>query len=92
MSKYYVGDEPLIDIDCVNDISAASEVKIRYERSDGTFGYWVGNPSGTTHITYQCVATDLNLAGTWKFQAYVLVSGRPYHGDTVSQLISALGN
>jgi len=91
MSKFYVGDEPLIYIDCVNDISAASEVKIRYERSDGTSGYWDGTPLGATHITYQCLATDLDIGGTWKFQAYVVVGGRVYHGDTVEQLISTLG-
>lgn len=74
---YYLGDTPLIKIDCRYDISEASLFEIHYRKPGGVVGKWVGNLSGTQYIEYQTVldeeeeTADLDTAGTWIVQAFV---------------------
>ena len=74
---FYVGDTPLIKIDCLYDISAASLFEIHYKKPDGVIGKWVGDLSGTQYIEYQTVSdegegtTDLDVVGIWLIQAFV---------------------
>ena len=66
--KFYVGDTPLIELDCVADITGATGIKIKYKKPDKTIGDWVGSPVDKRYVTYLCKTDDLNLPGVWEFQ------------------------
>jgi hypothetical protein len=95
-NKVYVGDTPLIKVDCISDISIATGPKIHYLKPDGVSGYWnasITNDPNTgkgRYLQYQTLATDLNLAGVWKFQANLTISGWVGHGETATKTIFAL--
>lgn len=80
---YYVGDTPLIKIDCVNDISDGGIFEIRYRKPDGSESKWIGNLSGTRYIEYQTLLTDLDMAGTWLLQAFVDWGVIEKYGNTI---------
>lgn len=96
-NKVYVGDTPLIKVDCISDISLATNTKIHYLKPDGTTsGYWTAAITNDTntglgrYLQYQTLATDLDIAGTWKFQAYLTISGWVGHGETATKTIHNL--
>ena len=61
-----------IILDCVEDISAQTEVKIMYQKPKGTSGEWAAvYAAGTTTIYYITEVSDLDEAGCWCLQAYV---------------------
>lgn len=61
-------------------LGSATTTRILYTKPDGTDGYWTANVSGTS-LTYNVTAGDIDQAGTWQFQAYVVVGGRIGYGD-----------
>lgn len=95
-NKVYVGDNPLIKIDCISDISIATGPKIHYLKPSGASGYWTGsiavdlNTGKGRYIQYQTLVTDLDVAGIWKFQAYLTISGWIGHGETTTKTIHSL--
>jgi len=87
-SKFYVGDTPLIKLDCVSDISTASGVLIKYRKPDGVTGEWNGTVVDNRYVTYQIPnVTVLDQAGDWKFQAFMHVGQWIGHGETDAQTI-----
>lgn len=68
---FYLGDTPLIKINCLYDISNASVFEIKFKKPNDETGKWVGTLSGTQYIEYQTVVGDLDVVGTWTLQAFV---------------------
>ena len=67
---------------CYIDISAATTKQIKYEKPDGTDGAWDASEETTTSLSYTTTAaTDLNIAGDWKFQPYVVTPTWTEHGE-----------
>lgn len=64
------------------DISAATTRQIKYEKPDGTTGYWTAVEESTTSISYTTTAaTDLDDKGNWKLQAYIVTPTWTDHGN-----------
>ena len=62
----------------VVDVSGVSTKRIDFEKADGsalqaTASFKTDGTDGI--ITYAVVSGDLNLAGNWKLQAYIVLSG-----------------
>lgn len=70
------------------DISTASELKILYRKPDGTRGSWPGTLDGTTKISYDVSANDIDQAGNWQFQAYAKIGTLEGYGVIVHQKIN----
>jgi len=97
MSNIFVGQSALrIQLTTGQVITGALSLKIQYKNPAGTTGEWTATSGGDlTGIIYKdlAVATDLSVAGTWKFWAYVKFSdGREAYGDVVEQMILIPGN
>ena len=72
----------VIVLDVGVNISAATTKRIKYEKPDGTTGYWTAAEESSTSISYTTTAaSDLNIKGTWKLQAYVVTSSWAKHGE-----------
>ena len=92
--KFYVGDTPLIKLDCVSDISGASGYKIFYIKPDkSTYGYVTASNIGNRYVTYQVPDTSwLDQSGEWVFQSYLLNLGTwTGHGERAIQRVFELG-
>lgn len=81
-----------IKLDTGIDISTATEKKVLYKRPDGTLGEWVStavqsNPTGppNTIMVYQLADGDINMAGNWQFQSYVVIGGKAGYGSIVTE-------
>jgi hypothetical protein len=88
--KIYIGDIPLIKVDCVSDITGATSTQINYQKPSGATGYWAATVVDGRYLQYQTQTNDLDEAGTWKFQAYLTLGGWIGHGETATQTIYAL--
>lgn len=73
-----------ITLDTGIDISTASSLSIRYKKPSGETGSWSGTLSGLTSITYGVQSGDIDEAGTWRFQAVVVISGETGYGEIVT--------
>jgi hypothetical protein len=90
--KFYVGDDPLIRIDCVNSLSGAANPKILYQKPDGTEGSWVANIVSDRYLEYQTDDTeeeDIDQEGVWLFHSSVTFGGNEKVGNLTSIRIHA---
>lgn len=55
-------------------LAGASTTRILYKDPNGKTGYFDGTVSGTT-LTYQLQAGDIDRAGVWGFQSYIVIGG-----------------
>lgn len=86
--KFYVGDTPLVKLDCVSDITGATNTRIYYKKPDGTTAYWAASILDNRYLTYQIPDdTVLDQAGDWKFQSYMTVGVWTGFGETATQRI-----
>lgn len=87
MSQNVFKGQSYLDIylDTKIDISGASEVRVLYEKPDGTSGNWVAVVDDTTKVKYAVQPGDIDQDGTWKFQAYALIAGRVALGNPFSR-------
>jgi len=70
------------------DISAATTRQIKYEKPDGTTSYWTAIEESTTSISFTTTAaTDLDLDGNWKLQAYIVTPTWTDHGNITRMLV-----
>ena len=80
MGKIYINDigTELI-VDCGTDISTATTTNLLVSKPNGKVVTWVGTISNTTCIKYNTLLNDLDQAGEYKLQAYIVLptwSGR----------------
>lgn len=88
--KFYVEDDPLIRIDCVNSLSGAASPKILYQKPDGiTEGSWIANIVGDRYLEYQTVDDDIDQEGIWLLHSSVTFGGKEKVGNLTSVRIHA---
>jgi len=73
----YVGDIGVeIVYDCLEDISAATVLRLNYRKPGGGTGFWAGVADGTQALKFTTAAvTDLDRAGLWRIQPYIEIPG-----------------
>jgi len=78
----FVGDTTTIVLNTYTNISGFAILRMKYEKPDGTTGFWTATicPADNTCMRYQCSTIDLDVAGSWRIQAYVIGGGNIYHG------------
>ena len=88
MSVFVGATGQKIVLECGVDITAATTKQIKYQKPDGTASNWTAAQESTTSISYTTTAaTDLNIDGSWKFQAYVVTPTWAKHGEIDKLLI-----
>lgn len=93
MAKVYVGDVgTVITLDTGVDISAATVREIKVSLPNGRSATWSAALSGTTAISFTTIANTLQLAGTYKLQAYVETPTWSGRGETVTLEVYAAFN
>jgi hypothetical protein len=83
--KVYVGDiGTIIEIDMQENISTATELKLKVRKPDGTQVEWTPSIYGTNYLRYTLQVGDLDMAGTYALQPYMTIGTWTGRGDTVS--------
>ena len=87
----HVGDVGVqIIFDLGEDLASATVQKIKYRKPSGVYGEFSAVVDGT-RIQYTTIAaTDLDVAGKWTIQAYVVMTGWSGHSDFAN--FEILGN
>jgi hypothetical protein len=80
MSNYTRSGLPTIRLATSFNLSGAEVKRILYTKPDRTTGFWTATADGTD-LTYNLTNTDIDVAGDWKLQAYVEVSGEKGYGE-----------
>jgi hypothetical protein len=75
------GKNKKLILDVKADISSATTMRIYYRKPDGTSGYWTASAEGDRAIYYKIQAADLDIAGIWKVQPYVIIDDEETYGD-----------
>ena len=89
MTQIFVGDTgTIIKLDCGMDISTATVHNIVVRKPNGTKVTWAGTVNGTSTILYVTQAGDLDIAGTWHFQAFVTMPGWTGTGEIATMDVS----
>lgn len=95
--KFYVGSTPLLQVDCIINITNATTIEILYQKPAGTTGTWTADSIATDensglgrYLDYQIQAAELDAAGEWKFHAHVVIDGRDLYGEVATHEIFAL--
>lgn len=76
-------NQSLFTITCATSyasLASATVKRILYTKPSGTDGYWDATVSGN-NLIYIVQSGDIDEEGTWKFQAFVTVSGRDGYGN-----------
>jgi len=83
-NKTYVGNVgTVIDIDMGQDISGATTTDLYVKKPDGTEATWSGEIYGSNYIRYVIEEDDLNEAGRYYVQPYLVISDWSGYGKTV---------
>jgi hypothetical protein len=80
MSNYTGSGLPSIRLATDFDLSGAEVKRILYTKPNKATGYWTATADGTD-LVYNLSNTDIDVAGDWKVQAYVEVSGEKGYGN-----------
>lgn len=85
MQKYYVNDVGTkLRVDVITDVSAATVLKLKVKKPDGTTDEWDATLEGLTYLTYIIQAGDWDQVGRYLLQAYIEMPGWTGEGDTTS--------
>jgi len=89
MSKYYVGDVGTeIILDCGMDITGATGIHIHVRKPDGSVEAWdaaVWTIDGApNYVKYTTQAGDFDVAGEYRVQAGLTLSGWTGRGETAT--------
>ena len=84
MSTVYVNDQGTeIALDCLQNISTATVLKIIAKDPLGRKRKWSATLQGTTHVRYTLQNGDLDIPGIWYVQSYVEMPGWIGRGEWV---------
>jgi hypothetical protein len=87
--QYFINTVIDIHIDpAPHDITNADSVKVIYCKPNGTSGEWTGVKFGS-QIKYVTSPTDIDVAGTWTFQAAPVYNGVKKKGKKAYKTFSA---
>jgi hypothetical protein len=95
MSKIYQDDiGTVFEVDVGADISAATTTDLKVIKPSGASVTWVGAANGgtNTQIDYTIIADDLDEAGRYRLNAYVVTASWDGHGETVEFVVYTVGN
>ena len=91
MPKIYVGDIGTdIILDTGMDLAGATTLKMKYKKPNAVIGEWTGTVTATTKIKHTSLAGELDVAGKWVLQAYVVIAGWTGHGESVNMTVYSL--
>ena len=79
MEWAFVNDNITILLSTRVTLTGGSPLRVKYEKPDGTTGYWTATVCPTDATKAQ-VSTALDDAGTWRVQVYTELSGVKLHG------------
>jgi hypothetical protein len=73
----FVNDNVKIRIFTGIDISGYATLKMKYKKPDGTTGCWDAElcPLSNYYMLHSCTDDDLDVAGVWYIQAYIIGGG-----------------
>ncbi len=74
-----------ISLDTGLDLTGASETKILAKRPNGSKKEFAATPTGSV-LSYQLADGDIDRAGIWKFQAYVVKGGKKSFGKIIEKV------
>ena len=87
MNQVFNGQSLLqLKIDTGIILTGATELKILYKKPNGTTGEWIVTTTEGTKLVYNIGDTDIDAAGTWELQAYVLTGGKKGYGEIIKQV------
>ncbi len=82
MSTIYVNDQGTeITLDCLQNISTATVLKIIAKDPLGRKKKWSATLQGTTHVRYTLQNGDLDIPGIWYVQSYIEMPGWKGRGE-----------
>lgn len=67
------------------DVSTATKLQIKYKKPNKEIGAWPAILDTPQSIAYVVKANDLDIHGTWQFQAYVEIGNYKLFGEIVFQ-------
>jgi hypothetical protein len=88
--KVYIGDNPVIEIDCGEDITEASALTLQVRKPDKSIVVWIPETYGTTKLRYQTAPADLDVKGDYLIQPRLTIDGWTGRGDTVTLTVFPL--
>ena len=89
MAVISVGDVgTVITLDCGVDISTATVKTIKVRKPTGETVSWAATLSEITAMSYTTGSGDLDIAGTWHFQAVVTMPGWTGSGEIATMDVS----
>ena len=85
----FVGDIIIISVETTIDLLDLS-LRILYRKPNGVSGYWdaTKDPADDSKMFYITVATDFDIPGRWKLQAYAFSSNQSGHGKVVELTVN----
>lgn len=82
MPKVYVGSSGiLVKVDTGMDLSSVDEAKLLVRKPDGSVVEWGPVSTHGSEVYYLIQPGDLDLAGYYSVQAYVVVGGKVLYGE-----------
>lgn len=89
MSAFVTQGYYLLTLETGINISSATTMQIKYRKPNGTTGAWTADLEGTTQMKYQMSNSDLDVAGNWVIQAYIVIGGLYGFGEKVNIEVKA---
>lgn len=77
MPDYFIDTDILrIVVRTKYPLTGSTVTRINYVKPDTTTGFFPGTIEDERTLTYQLQAGDIDIAGDWKFQAYIEKAGK----------------
>ena len=91
MSKHYPGETGTeIRVDCGVDVSSATATYIYCKKPTGTVVTWTATVYNSNYLRYYTLATDFDVAGTYRIQAGVTIGTWTGRGETATFEVTPL--
>lgn len=85
MSKHYINETgTVITVDCGEDITSATNTKLKVQKPDGTKVEWTTTIYDSNYLRYTTQSNDLDQSGEYIVQSSLTLSGWTGLGDSDS--------